>query len=329
MNAQLTAPASVTKPRSVSGYVSCRSPLARRRRQSRNQARRRVEEHTTKPLTAEQRARALPRRRSPLARFLSAIAAVVGSAAAHGLIVGIGVVTAALSIGSRGADDGPVVIEVQEREEPKPKPDPPPPEPEAPKAADVMAERVKPAAAAKVEEQPKEAPKAAPLRVVGLSLESTVGEGGDGPAFAVGTTRMGETAALAADPNKKAPDAPVVVSTPRAAPTAAGTSANRVASRIPTARVEYKLPKRRTPRMPPYPATLRSQGVEADVTVMVSLDDKGNVVDVKLISASPYPEFNEAARTTALSEKFEPAMRDGVPVPYTLSYTYRFRIEEK
>jgi protein TonB len=89
------------------------------------------------------------------------------------------------------------------------------------------------------------------------------------------------------------------------------------------------MPKRKRPRLPTYPATLKTQGVEADVTVMVSLDETGKVKEVKIITPSPYPEFNEAARTTALKEEFEPALRDGVPVAYTLSYTYRFRIEER
>jgi hypothetical protein len=29
-----------------------------------------------------------------------------------------------------------------------------------------------------------------------------------------------------------------------------------------------------------------------------------------------------------MAEKFEPAMRDGKPIPYTLSYTYRFTLEQ-
>ena len=56
-------------------------------------------------------------------------------------------------------------------------------------------------------------------------------------------------------------------------------------------------------------------------------DATGKVTRVKIISASPYPEFNQAADKAAHEEEFEPALRDGIPIPYTLSYTYRFRLE--
>ena len=88
------------------------------------------------------------------------------------------------------------------------------------------------------------------------------------------------------------------------------------------------MPKRRRPHNPPYPAELRAQGLEADVVVMVSLDETGKVTSVQIITPSPYPAFNEAALAAAKAEEFEPALRDGVPVPYTLSYKYRFRIED-
>ncbi|HOU90821.1 MAG TPA: TonB family protein, partial [Polyangiaceae bacterium] len=209
--------------------------------------------------------------------------------------------------------------------EPKPPPPEPEPEPEAPQVA-----AVKPVAAPEpelAEAPPPESPDAKPLRVVGLSLEATV-EGGGGPSFAVGQTRLGETADRAADPRLKAEPTAKVAAPTAPAPTAS-VGANRAASRIPTAKVAYQMPKRKRPRLPAYPVTLKSQGVEADVTVMVTLDAAGKVTDVKIISPASYPEFNEAARAAALAEEFEPALRDGVPVAYTLSYTYRFRIEER
>ena len=140
-------------------------------------------------------------------------------------------------------------------------------------------------------------PKAKPVRVVGLSLESTAGEGGDGPAFAAGNTRMGETAREGRRPvgylrrpkgDSQAPES--------------GTG-NKTASRIPVAGVKYVPPKRKNPKSPPYPATLKSQGIEGDVMVLVSLDATGKVMSVKIIKGSPYPEFDEAARTTALARR--------------------------
>jgi protein TonB len=62
--------------------------------------------------------------------------------------------------------------------------------------------------------------------------------------------------------------------------------------------------------------------------VMVSIDATGKVTTVKVLKSSGYPELDEAARVAALSEEFEPATRDGAAIPYTLSYTYRFRLED-
>ncbi len=327
MTASASQATELAAGRAASGRAPCRPRLARRRRQARAAARERNAAHVTRPLTSAQRARVLPRRRSAAARALAAVAAVGGSALVHGGIVGLGLVAAALSFGVERAEEGPVVFAVKEPEasEPEPPPPEPEPEPEAPRAAAVeQAVAPEPAPA---EAPPPEALEAKPLRVVGLSLEATV-EGGGGPAFAVGQTRMGETARRAADPERKTePTADIAEPTAPAPTTAIG--ANRVASRIPTAKVSYQMPKRKRPRLPAYPATLKSQGVEADVTVMVSLDASGKVTDVKIISPAPNAEFNEAARAAALAEEFEPALRDGVPVAYTLSYTYRFRIEER
>ena len=160
--------------------------------------------------------------------------------------------------------------------------------------------------------------------MVGLSLESTT-EGGSGPSFAVGNTRVGETAEKAVAPKAVGP-APTGTSP---IPAAGPGKSNQVASRIPVAGISWVQPKRKAPKPPPYPATLRSQAVEGDVTVMVNIDATGKVTSAKVIKESSYGEFNETARATALTEEWEPALRDGVPVPYTLSYMYRFRLEDQ
>jgi protein TonB len=168
------------------------------------------------------------------------------------------------------------------------------------------------------DKKPPPPPNQKPRRVVGITLDSTNATGGgDGPAFNVGNTREGETETTAADPRKvdRAPPPPPV-----------GT--NQKASRIPTGGAKYVLPKRKRPAKPPYPEVLRTQGIEASVTVLVNLDATGKVTSVKIIKSGGFPEFDEAARKTALAEQFEPAMRDGNPIPYTLSYTYRFTLEQ-
>ena len=128
-----------------------------------------------------------------------------------------------------------VAIEVHERQA-KPKEPPPPPKEPAPEVKPERVVPVRQAAQPKVEAQPKEAPKPQLARVVGLSFESTVGEGageGEGPAFGVGNTRMGDTAKTAAPPKD------VPKQTINKGPTTVKPVANAVATRIPVAGVVF------------------------------------------------------------------------------------------
>ena len=157
------------------------------------------------------------------------------------------------------------------------------------------------------------------MRVVGLSLESTT-EGGGGPSFAAGNTRLGETEKQAVAPKDVTPP-------PSGVSDAAGALApgrtNQIASRIPVDGITYVKAKRKVNRPPPFPPTLKSQGIEGQVSVMVSVDATGKVTKVKIIKPSPYPEFNEAARTSALADEYEPETRNGVPMATTLVFDYQ------
>jgi protein TonB len=205
------------------------------------------------------------------------------------------------------------------------KPEPPPPieKPDRipPKIAKAPPPEKKP-------EPPPPPTKAPPVRVVGLSLESTT-EGGAGPTFAVGNTRAGETATRAVAPKDVSPVPPEPAPNPIVA-RGPGKS-NQVASRVPVAGVKYENPKPRggNKLKPPYPPTLRSQAIEDDVTVLVAIDATGKVTSVKLIKPSQYPEMNESARATALEQEWDPATKNGEPMPQSLSYTYRFRLEDE
>ena len=216
-----------------------------------------------------------------------------------------------------------VAIEVRQHEaKPKEPPPPPPKEPEP----EVKPERVmpvRPVAQPKIETQPKEPPKAQPARVVGLSFESTVGEGageGEGPAFGVGNTRMGETAKTAAPPKE------VPKTTINKGPTTVKPVANAVATRIPMAGVVFAQAKRKKEVKPEFPPTLKTQGIEGDVPVIVWVNEAGKVTAVKILKESPYPEFNEAAKKAAMADEFEPATRNGVPTATTLKYNVSFRL---
>jgi protein TonB len=104
--------------------------------------------------------------------------------------------------------------------------------------------------------------------------------------------------------------------------------AQRDATSIPTRDAKLEKPQRRELREPAYPATLRAQGIEGDVLVTVSIDAQGSVQQASVLRGSGHAEFDAAALSAARAERFTPATRDGTPVPYTLSYTYHFRIED-
>jgi protein TonB len=305
-----------------------RAPLIARKRAERRAARRRIAARTVTPLPADQRALfPAPLRPLPVARVLRIGSSLLSSVLLHGAIVGAAL--AAATDAAKPPRPTPIVVEMRE---PPPPPPPPPPAPAIAKAETPTPEpepepkpAPKPEPKPKAEPPPKEPPPpptaAPPPRIVGLSLESTT-DGGDGPAFSVGNTRDGETAKEAVDPRKVAPRG-------AAPPTTAPVSRNQVASRVPTAGVKYVLPRRRKPSQPAYPETLKAQGIEADVTVLVKLAADGSVESVSIVKGSGHPELDQAARAAAQGEAFEPATRDGVAVPYTLSFTYRFRLESQ
>ena len=294
-----------------------------RKRGERTAARARILRTTRRPPTAAQLAldplaRPGNNRGRRLARFWVAI---LVSLLVHVAAVGVGISLRTERGAAARRQDVKIVVR-QRPPEPPPekKPEPPPP-----------LEKPVPTPPKIVKAPPPSAPpppptKVPPVRVVGLSLESTT-EGGSGPAFAVGNTRFGETAARAVAPQDVSP-APPGLDPAAVAPRGPGAS-NQAASHIPVAGVKIEFPKRRHPREPPYPQTLRSQGIEDDVSVLVSIDATGKVIAVKITKASQYPEMNEAARIAALAEEYDPATRDGVPIPYTIPFKYRFRLEDQ
>lgn len=214
-----------------------------------------------------------------------------------------------------------LVIEVREvAPKEQSKPEPKAAEPEPPKPERVVATRQVPQPKAEAPE-PKVQAKGPPPRVVGLSFESTTDTGSDGPAFAVGNTHQGETEKVAVAP-RLVPKEVVNKGPTTIAP-------NKVATHVPVAGVTFTQPKIRKRVEPDYPSTLKTQGVEADVVVLVAIDAKGKVTQVQLLKESPYPEFNQAAKKAAKEDEFEPATRNGEPIPYSLKYTISFRLKDE
>ena len=300
---------------------AARAPFVERKRAERRHARVRAAALVSEPLTPEQAAHdPLPPLRGGGLSGRSAwvLAMLIGSVAVHVAILAIGFALGGREKGKKENLRQEVKIEVRETKvEPPPPPVEKPPEPER---------RMK--TPPKVVEAPEPPPpktpppSKAPPRVVGLSMESTT-EGGGGPSFAVGNTREGKTADKAQSAGGRA------AASRRPSPRSRTRRSTRrqPGSRSPGSR--SRSPSARPRRSLAYPETLKSQGIEADVPVMVSLDETGKVVKVKILKASEYPEFNEAARKAAMEEEFEPATRDGVPMAYELSYIYRFRLEDE
>jgi protein TonB len=266
---------------------------------------------------------------SALAAFRLAIAAVAIHAA---LILGFAFISHL--VGQQRVYRPPERLSVKIVETPPPPPPPvveEPPPPAGPIAPEFEAVAPPPKKEVRTKEPKKEQdapeptpqPESVPRRIVGLSLESTVE--GNGPSFATGTSRMGQTDARAVDPTQ-AQRAPAPPPGSGAAPQAG--SEQRAASHIPTRDAEFEKPKRLKPNRPEFPAALKAQGIEGDVTVRVDIDSGGKVTNVTIVRGSGYPAFDDAAKRAAANEQFAPAIRDGKPVSFSLSYSYRFRIED-
>lgn len=181
------------------------------------------------------------------------------------------------------------------------------PRPSVPRAVRREALRTPRAAA------PPAVPPPAPVKIVGLSLEST-SEAGQGPSFAVGGTLDGAT------PTTATRTPPVPTAEPPAGP-------NRAARGLPRPGSVLTPPRRLREVKPSYPDARRASGVEADVLLVVSLDAAGRVRSVTVGRSSHDEAFDDAARQAAREERFSPALRDGVPVATTFSFTTHFRLD--
>jgi TonB family protein len=80
-----------------------------------------------------------------------------------------------------------------------------------------------------------------------------------------------------------------------------------------------------------YPAAAVAKDVEADVVLLLDIDDKGSVTGVTVLepAAEAGYGFDEAATAAAFQFVFEPAEMNGKPVPVQLSYRYKFRMKAK
>ncbi len=253
---------------------------------------------------------------------------------------GVGVIAKSFAMGDRAAKPEKITVEIHEFPEKKPevKKEPEVKEEVVKEEPAVKEEVVKPKPKPKAEpKKPKKKPKnpepeippkppapPPPRKVVGLDLGSTV-EGGKGPSFATGNSQDGTTASTAVDP-KLVKDNPGTSTEPVRGPTKPGP--NRRATIIPQKGVKLVKPKRKQRVKPKYPATLKAQGIEANVIVEVEILASGTVKSVKIISPAKENEFNKAAKAAAMQEVFSPATKNGTAIPFRLTFTYRYRISD-
>ena len=75
---------------------------------------------------------------------------------------------------------------------------------------------------------------------------------------------------------------------------------------------------------PVYPQKAMEAGAEGSITVYVTIDDKGDVIEAHAVGGHPF--LQDAAVAAAKQAKFEPAQVDGQPALVTASITYRFTL---
>jgi len=343
---------------SVSAHASApsSSPFAAERRERRHLARARIHRQVAHPIDVPSAIRdPLVRKTSTLKQTVAVTRLLLTALALHGLTL-LFFFVVSLVVGSNPPPPtrAPVVVQIHDVPRPPPptaaaepvpepvggvpldftpppsaapEPLPPPSPPRSPKPRKRAPNKPKVASPTESEsESESESATAAPVvprRRVGLNLNSTV-QGGAGPTFDTGDSRMGQT-----DPGSEG-----AVTAGKAVPTPAGRVAppspesqpkQRAASRIPTRDGAFVGPKRVSMTQPPFPPQLEAQRVEGDVLVRVRVEADGTVSKVEIAKTSGHEAFDTAARLAAFSERFEPARRNGEAVPYTLTYSYRFR----
>jgi protein TonB len=153
--------------------------------------------------------------------------------------------------------------------------------------------------------------KPAPAPVTGLNTASTVTDGA-GPVFATGDTVMGTPAPVAVAPR---PAAAVVEET---SPPPAAKPEAPAGPRAP-ARLLQKV-------APPYPEAARSEGLEGEVVLMLTIDTRGHVTAVRLVKGLA-PPLDAAAVEAARATLWDPARVGDTPVITTQRFNVRFMLE--
>ncbi len=79
--------------------------------------------------------------------------------------------------------------------------------------------------------------------------------------------------------------------------------------------------------IPRYPRIAKRLGVEGKVVLMLTIDEKGNLIDVEIIEGAGYGFDKEAVKAVKEST-YLPAHKDGIPVKSKALLTVRFVMEK-
>jgi periplasmic protein TonB len=77
---------------------------------------------------------------------------------------------------------------------------------------------------------------------------------------------------------------------------------------------------------PNYPREALRSGIEGTVVLLISIDARGNVLDVKVERSSRNRDMDREAMQAARRWRFNPEVRNGVAVPSTVRVPVDFKI---
>ena len=79
---------------------------------------------------------------------------------------------------------------------------------------------------------------------------------------------------------------------------------------------------------PDYPPQARDRGIEGWVTFRFTVTKEGRVKDVEIVDSQPPRIWDSATLRSVSTWKYQPALKDGVPVEQVgLTATYRFQLD--
>ncbi len=203
---------------------------------------------------------------------------------------------------------------------PEPPPEPPPVAPAAiPKAETAKAEaaprRAKPKAAAKSTSKPPVGPRTVRLENLG---------GTSGVRAYQGSSDSFGSPEEKATPENDTPDTRPSGDGPEGSQGTAATSAEAAApspvgSKTVAPRVKIRV-------LGDYPANAPRTGRSVSLTLKLDIDDTGRVSRARVLSKPPIAGafFDAEAVRVAMATRFEPARRDGTPIPFSIRYVVKF-----